>query len=72
MCGDTFIQIIRDAGVKATVIALDDIDMPCHEKWSSPLCDWASIAVIQYRPSRIFAVLFLSVAYHQWIVFCDF
>ncbi len=38
MCSDTFIQIIRDASVKATIIALDDIDLPCHEKWSSPLC----------------------------------
>ena len=72
MRGDTFIQIIRDAGVKAAVIALDDIDMPCHEKWSSPLCDWSSIAAIQYGPSLIFAVPFLSVAYHQWIAFCDF
>ena len=72
MRGDTFIQIIRDAGVKAAVIALDDIDMPCHEKWSSPLYDWYSIAAIQYGPSLIFADPFLSVAYLQWIAFCDF
>ena len=58
VCGHTFIQIVRDACVKAAVIALDDIDMPCHEKWSSPLCDWFSIAAIQYSPSLIFAVLF--------------
>ena len=32
MCGDTFIQIIRDACVKAAVITLDDINMPRHEK----------------------------------------
>ena len=58
MCGDTFIQIIRDAGVKATVIALDDIDMPCHEKWSSPLRARFGTAVIQHSPKFIFAVLF--------------
>ena len=58
MCGDTFIQIIRDARVKAAVITLDYINIPCHEKWSSPLFDWASITVIQYDPTLIFAVLF--------------
>ena len=58
MRADTFIEIIRDARVKAAVITLDDINIPCHEKWSSPLFDWASISVIQYGPSFIFAVLF--------------
>ena len=46
MCGDTFIQIIRDAGVKAAVITLDDVNMPFHEKWSSPFFVRASIAAI--------------------------
>ena len=72
MCGDTFIQIIRDAGVEATVIALDDIDMPCHEKWSSLLCDFYSIVAIQNGPSLILTIPFLSVANHRWIEFGDF
>ena len=58
MCGDTFIQIIRDARVKAAVITLDDINMPCHEKWWSPLFEWASIAIFRLGQSLIFAVRF--------------
>ena len=58
MCGYTFIQIICDASVEASVIALDDIDMPCHEKWSSPLCHWSTKVTILYYPNIVFATLF--------------
>ena len=58
MCRDAFIQIIRDAGVKSAVFTLYDINMPCHEKCSSPLFGKASIAAIQYSPSFILSALF--------------
>ena len=72
MCGDTFIQIIRDASIKAAVITLDDIDMPCHEKWSSPLCDWASIVQFNAAPKPYFCHSLFVISLNQWIAFCDF
>ena len=70
MCDDTVIQVIRNASVKASVIALDDVDLPCHEKWSSPLSHWSSIAAIEYGPSIV--LLFFLEANHRWIAFGEF
>ena len=70
MCDDTVIQVICNASVKASVIALDDVDLPCHEKWSSPLSQWSSIAAIEYGPSIV--LLFFLGANNRWIAFGDF